>query len=189
MTDTKLVVGLGNPGSEYADTRHNMGFMVVDSLSAKLGIDTRKRKFGGRFGEGRFLNKKLILLKPQQFMNRSGQSVATAVGFYQLDPDDLLVITDDMALDPGKIRLRPKGSAGGHNGLSDIIAKLGTSDFGRLRIGVGKSPYPRWRDYVLGKPTKEEIPLLSDAVARAVDAVQCWAADGIDAAMNRFNAN
>jgi PTH1 family peptidyl-tRNA hydrolase len=123
MGDMKIVVGLGNPGDEYIDTRHNTGFKVIDSLSEALEIEVRKRKFGARFGSGEFADKKLILLKPWQFMNRSGEAVATAVGFYKVDAGDLLVVTDDMDLEPGRIRIRAKGSAGGHNGLADIIER------------------------------------------------------------------
>ena len=124
-----MVVGLGNPGSEYVGTRHNMGFRVIDKLAEKYGIDVRKSKFASCFGQGQLGDKKLILLKPQQYMNRSGQAVATAVGFYKLSLSGLLVISDEMALEPGVIRLRPKGSAGGHNGLADIIEKVGSTDF------------------------------------------------------------
>ena len=137
MGQMKMVVGLGNPGEEYADTRHNIGFKVIDSLAKALAIDVRKRKFGARVGLGEFGDKKLILLKPWQFMNRSGEAVAKAVGFYKLPLSELLVVTDDMALEPGRIRIRAKGSAGGHKGLADIIEKLGTNQFGRLRVGIG----------------------------------------------------
>src|SRR5210317_2120997 len=116
MDDMKIVVGLGNPGDEYVNTRHNMGFKVIDSVSQSLNIEVKQRKFGGRFGSCEFSDNKLILLKPWQFMNRSGQAVATASGFYKLSVKDLLVITDDMDLEPGRIRIRAKGSAGGHNG-------------------------------------------------------------------------
>ena len=137
MVETKMVVGLGNPGKEYIDTRHNTGFRVIDALAETLGIEVRKRKFGARFGSSEFADAKLILLKPWQFMNRSGQAVATALGFYKLGANDLLVVTDDMALEPGRIRIRAKGSAGGHNGLADVIEKLSTESFARCRIGIG----------------------------------------------------
>ena len=140
MGNMRMVVGLGNPGDKYIDTRHNTGFKVIDSLAQELGIDVKKRKFGSRFGGGEFADKKLILLKPWQFMNRSGQAVATAAGFYRLNIGDFIVVTDDMDLEPGRIRLRYKGSAGGHNGLEDIIQKLGTNVFARCRGGIGRRP-------------------------------------------------
>jgi len=189
MVESRMVAGLGNPGREYVDTRHNTGFKVVDSLAEVLGIEVRKRKFGARFGLGEFADKNLILLKPWQFMNRSGQPIATALGFYRLATSDLLVVTDDMALEPGRIRVRAKGSAGGHNGLADIIEKLGTNRFARLRIGIGQSQDEWAVDYVLDRPTEAEKPLLDEAINKARDAVLCWMKDGIDEAMNKFNMN
>jgi PTH1 family peptidyl-tRNA hydrolase len=184
----KMIVGLGNPGSEYVNTRHNIGFRVIDSLAEQLNIDVRKRKFGARFGLGEFSDKKLILLKPWQFMNRSGQVVATATGFYKLGVSDLLVVLDDMALEPGRIRIRAKGSAGGHNGLADVIEKLGTESFGRLRIGIGQSGREDAVDFVLDKPTKADKVLLNEAIERSREAVLCWAEHGIEATMNKFNS-
>ena len=185
--DTKMVVGLGNPGEQYADTRHNTGFRVIDSLCCALKIEVKKKKFGALFGEDRFADKKLILLKPWQFMNRSGQAVATALGFYKIDIGDLLVITDDMALEPGRIRIRSKGSAGGHKGLEDIIEKLGTDNIGRLRIGIGQSAEEAAEDFVLARPTKTEKELLDKAIERAREAVLCWVEYGIETVMNQFN--
>ena len=187
MGDMKIVVGLGNPGDEYANTRHNMGFKVIDSVSKSLNIELKQRKFGGRFGSGEFSDNKLILLKPWQFMNRSGQAVATASGFYKLSVGDLLVITDDMDLEPGRIRIRAKGSAGGHNGLADIIEKLGTNNFTRCRIGIGHSSKDDAVDHVLDKPAKEEEPLLAEAIERARKAVFCWIEYGTEKTMNKFN--
>ncbi len=187
-----MVVGLGNPGDEYADTRHNTGFRVIDALAKTLNIEVKKRKFGARFGTGEFSDKKLILLKPWNFMNRSGQAVATAVGFYKLALSNLLVVTDDLALEPGRIRLRSKGSAGGHNGLGDIIEKLGTIEFARCRVGIGGEGEEIWQsqvDYVLAEPTKTQKPLLSEAIDRAKDAVLCWIEYDIETSMNKFNSN
>ena len=183
----KMVVGLGNPGDEYVDMRHNLGFKVIDSLAEALRIDVKKKKFGAIFGEGDFADKKLILLKPRRFMNCSGQVVATAVGFYKLALSDLLIVTDDMALSPGRIRIRAKGSAGGHKGLVDIIQKLGTEGVSRLRIGIGQSGNIDAYDYVLDKPTETEKPLLDEAIERAREAVLCWVEYGVEAAMNEFN--
>ncbi len=187
MGDMKIVVGLGNPGDEYINTRHNMGFKVIDSVSKSLNIEVKQRKFGGRFGSGEFSDNKLILLKPWQFMNRSGQAVATASGFYKLSVKDLLVITDDMDLEPGRIRIRAKGSAGGHNGLADIIEKLGTNNFARCRIGIGRSSKDDAVDHVLDKPAKEEEPLLAEAIERTRKAVFCWIEYGTEKTMNEFN--
>jgi peptidyl-tRNA hydrolase, PTH1 family len=183
----KMVVGLGNPGKEYVDTRHNIGFRVIDSLAEALKIDVRKKRFSGNCGSGEFADKKLILLKPMRFMNCSGQVVATATGFYKLALSNLLVVTDDMALPAGRIRVRMKGSAGGHNGLADVIEKLGTENISRLRIGIGQSDKEMAYDYVLSKPTKAERPLLDEAITKARDAVLCWVEYGIKATMNEFN--
>jgi len=189
MAELKLVVGLGNPGPEYAETRHNLGFKVIEALDEALGIAVKQQKFGARIGEGHCQGRKVMLMKPWQFMNRSGQAVATAVGFYKLDLVNLIVITDDMALETGKIRLRAKGSAGGHNGLADIIAKLGSSEFARCRVGVGQCPGPWAVDYVLGRPGEDERPLLNEAIIRARDAVRCWLESGIERTMNDFNSS
>jgi PTH1 family peptidyl-tRNA hydrolase len=183
----KMIVGLGNPGKEYADTRHNIGFMVVDALSSVLGTDVKKRKFGGRFGETDFEGEKLIFLKPWTYMNRSGSAVATAAGFYKLPLNELLVVTDDMALEPGVIRLRASGSAGGHNGLKSIIGELGSEKFCRLRCGIGQAGDYEAYDYVLSKIPADEKAIIDDAIDRARDAVLCWIRNGIDAAMNEYN--
>ncbi len=189
MAEIRMVVGLGNPGEEYVNTRHNVGFRVIDSIAELLAVEVKKTKFGARFGETDYKGKKLILLKPWQFMNRSGQAVATAIGFYKLSLSNLLVISDDLALEPGRIRIRTKGSSGGHNGLADIIEKLGTKDFGRLRIGIGASTNMSEVDYVLGRPNAEQRQLLDKAVERARDAVFCRLEEGIDEAMNRYNSD
>ena len=192
MGDMKIVVGLGNPGDEYIDTRHNTGFRVIDSLAEALNIEVRKRKFGARLGSGEFAEKKLILLKPWRFMNRSGQVVATAVGFYKLDLNNLMIVSDDLALEPGRIRIRVKGSAGGHNGLADIIEKLGTNEFTRCRVGIGSSIEEFSQDqvdYVLGRPTKDQKAMLDVAVKKARDAILCWIEHGLETAMNKHNSN
>jgi PTH1 family peptidyl-tRNA hydrolase len=188
MADLKLVVGLGNPGPEYAETRHNLGFKVIETLDESLGIAVGQQKFGARIGEGWYRERKVMLMKPWQFMNRSGQAVATAVGFYKLALEDLIVITDDKALEPGRVRIRAKGSAGGHNGLADIIARLGSNEFARCRVGIGDCPGALSVDYVLGRPREDERPLLNEAIVRARDAVLCWLESGIDRTMNEFNS-
>ena len=188
MSDIRMVVGLGNPGKEYTDTRHNLGFKVVDLLAERLNIDVNKRKFGARFGLSQFEDKKLILLKPWQFMNRSGQVVVTVAGFYKVEAGEMLVITDDMALEPGRIRIRSKGSAGGHNGLADVINKLGTNAIARLRIGIGESGLAEAYNYVLNKPSQTEKTLFEESVEKASQAIMCWLQEGINAAMNKFNS-
>jgi PTH1 family peptidyl-tRNA hydrolase len=183
----KLIAGLGNPDSKYDDTRHNVGFMVVDALAERFGATVRRKKFNALAEEVHAEDTKLLLLKPQQYMNRSGHAVATAAGFYKLSPADILVVTDDMALDVGRLRLRAKGSAGGHNGLKDIIARLGSDDFGRLRVGIGDSGRMDAAAYVLSRFSADEREVIDGAVRTAVDAICCWLRDGVDIAMTRYN--
>lgn len=184
----KMVVGLGNPGAEYVGTRHNAGFDVVDSVARHLGVEIKKRKFGGLFCRCGLDDKTLILLKPQRYMNRSGHVLATAAGFYRLSPADILVVTDDMAIEPGRIRVRAKGSSGGHNGLGDIIARLGGNEFARVRVGIGRSPRQDATGYVLARPDDKEKQQLAEAVETAREAVICWVKEGAEATMNKFNA-
>ena len=187
MSEIRLIIGLGNDGAEYAGTRHNVGFDVIELLAKRFEVKVGKKKFGAALGETELEGKKLILLKPLQYMNNSGQAVATAAGFYRISSDRILVITDDMALEPGSIRIRAKGSAGGHNGLSDIIEKLGTEDFVRLRIGIGKSGRRTGRDYVLARPSENEKIQIAAASEKAVEAVLMWVQLGVEPAMNEFN--
>lgn len=184
----KLIVGLGNPGSEYDQTRHNAGFMALDGLARRFGTSIRRRKFNGLTEEVTDGDQKLLLLKPQQFMNRSGRAVADAAGFYKIAAANILVVTDDLALEVGRLRLREKGSSGGHNGLKDIISALGTDAFARLRIGIGSRGSREAADYVLSKFAPDEKPLIEQAVETAVEAVLCWARQGAEAAMTRYNA-
>jgi len=183
----KLIVGLGNPDNQYDQTRHNVGFMVVDALAERFGATVRRKKFNALAEEVHAEDTKLLLLKPQQYMNRSGHAVATAAGFYKLSPADILVVTDDMALDVGRIRLRAKGSAGGHNGLKDIIARLGSDGFPRLRVGIGDSDRMDAAAYVLSRFSADEREVIDRAVLTAVDAIGCWLRDGVDIAMTRYN--
>jgi PTH1 family peptidyl-tRNA hydrolase len=187
MDDIRLIAGLGNPDKEYQGTRHNIGFEVVESLAEKLGVEVKKEKFGAALGQTIFEDKKLILLKPLTYMNNSGQVIATVAGFYKLTAEQILVITDDMALEPGLIRIRAAGSAGGHNGLADIVEKLGTENFSRLRVGIGEKGQMEGRDYVLSRPSQAEKELLDKAVAEAVKAVVFWIHHGADATMTKFN--
>jgi PTH1 family peptidyl-tRNA hydrolase len=184
----KLIAGLGNPGSKYDDTRHNVGFRVVDALAERFGEKVRRKKFNALTEEVHAEDTKLLLMKPQDYMNRSGHAVATAAGFYKLGPADVLVVTDDMALDVGRLRIRAKGSAGGHNGLKDIIARFGSDDFARLRVGIGDSGRMDSADYVLSRFSAEERAIVDNAVQTAVDAICCWLRDGVDIAMTRYNA-
>jgi PTH1 family peptidyl-tRNA hydrolase len=183
----QMIVGLGNPGRKYAETRHNVGFKVIDLLGGVLGIEANKKGFGGKLGKGEYAGKQVVLLKPQQYMNLSGMPVVEAVGFYKLDLNDVLVVLDDMWLEPGQIRLRAKGAAGGHNGLADVIEKLGTENVSRLRVGIGQAPADGAVDYVLGEPDKKDAELVNQGVQRAKEAAICWLEEGIEAAMTKFN--
>ncbi|MCC6319832.1 MAG: aminoacyl-tRNA hydrolase [Phycisphaerales bacterium] len=186
----KLIVGLGNPGTEYARTRHNAGFMVVDRLAARHAPNEPARsRFNGLVVECAIKGEKSLLLKPLTYMNRSGQSIVQALTFYKLDPKlDLLVLVDDVALPCGSVRLRPGGSAGGHNGLADIERALGHSDYPRLRIGIdAKPPMMALHDYVLGRFTDEQAAALKPAIEKACDATELFITPGLDAAMNKFN--
>lgn len=186
----KLIVGLGNPGRDYAMTRHNAGFMAVDRLA--------RRHAGGAMTRAQFHAMtidaavpgagKCLLIKPTTYMNRSGLTVSEAVRFYKCSPvEDVLIIVDEVALPVGAIRLRAGGSAGGHNGLADIERSLGTSEYARLRIGVGEHEFAARKDHVLGRFTDEELVALEPALDRACDAAERWAADGVTDAMNIFN--
>ena len=189
----KLIVGLGNPGSEYEKTRHNAGFMALDRLWALRGDQTArpKSRFSGISWELSLGSERCVLLKPTVFMNLSGRSVAEAIGFFKLDPaKELLVIVDDVALPTGTVRIRAGGGAGGHNGLRDIQRALSTQEYPRLRIGVDACPpMMKLEDYVLGRFTAEQQAMLPPALDRAVEAIELFARSGIDAAMNRFNAS
>ncbi len=184
----QMIVGLGNPGEKYADTRHNVGFKTVDLLAETIGVQVSKRSFGARLGKGEFAGKPVLLLKPWQYMNCSGQPVAEAVGFYKLRLCDVLVVLDDMWLEPGQIRVRATGTAGGHNGLNDVLEKLGTENVPRLRIGIGRSTADDSIDYVLGKPDSSEAKLVNEGIGRARDAATCWLTEGIEATMTKYNA-
>lgn len=184
----KLIVGLGNPGLRYAQTRHNIGFMVIDQLVRSWPQQKEKEKFAGLFIEHRIEDQPIGLLKPTTSMNLSGISVAKAARFYGMDSDQLLVIADDLALPPGKLRIRRAGSSGGHNGLASVTEHLGTEDFARLRIGIGPSNLPDPADYVLAKFSDEQWLSISPAIDRALQAITCWALEGPEAAMNKFNA-
>lgn len=186
----KIVVGLGNPGSKYENTRHNVGFDVLACIARRYDIGRPKAKFNAEVAEILIEDTKTVLISPLTFMNLSGQSVRAAFDFYKTELSDILIVCDDINLDVGRLRLRPKGSAGGQNGLKDIIQRLGTDQFGRLRVGVGRVP-PRWdaSHFVLGKFDKEDRVQIDQAITRSADAVELWVKSGISAAMNQFNAD
>lgn len=185
----KLVVGLGNPGRKYEGTRHNVGFIVLNELARRHDAARPKANFQGEISETELHGQKTLLLWPQTFMNLSGASVLAARDFYKLENSELLIVCDDFNLPLAKVRMRPEGSAGGQKGLDDVILRLGTEAVPRLRIGVGPLP-ANWdpADFVLSRFTKEELPEIEPAVARAADAVEDWTRLGIAECMNRYNA-
>lgn len=184
----KLIVGLGNPGRKYDKTRHNVGFEVLDMLATRNAAGTAKEKFSGRIADVTIAGEKALLLCPLTLMNLSGQSVGPAVEFYQVPLADVLVVCDDFNLPLAKLRFRSQGSAGGQRGLDDIIRRVGTLEVPRLRIGIGPVP-PQWdpADFVLGKFNRSEQTVMEDAIAAAAEAVECWVAEGINAAMGKYN--
>jgi PTH1 family peptidyl-tRNA hydrolase len=184
----KLIVGLGNPGKKYEQTRHNVGFAVLERLAAQFGDGVTKDKFAGRLMEATIAGERSLLLWPGTLMNLSGESVGPAFEFYKLELADLLVVCDDFNLPLGKLRFRGEGSAGGQKGLADIIRRLGTEQFGRLRLGIGPVP-EQWdaADFVLGRFDAAERGEIDKAVEQAALGVGCWAAEGIAASMNKFN--
>ena len=184
-----IIAGLGNPGSKYEKTRHNVGFQVIDRLAAKYHIDMNMKKHKAICGTGVIEGMKVMLVKPQTYMNLSGESIREAVDFYKIDPEEeLLVIYDDISLHPGQLRIRKKGSAGGHNGIKNIIQHLGTQVFPRIKVGVGEKPEGYYlADYVLGHFSREDEKEMADAYDRAAQAAVEILTDGPDKAMNDFN--
>lgn len=187
-----LIVGLGNPGREYANTRHNAGFLVVDNLSSRSGIRVGKKLKGALVGEGTLAGQRVALAKPQTFMNLSGGAAAGLLHWYKLSPADLIVVYDDKDLPPGRIRVRPDGGPAGHRGMTSVIEALGTKEFTRVRVGIGREPEGQERDdrgigYVLAPFSKEERPLVEEALERAADAVETIISKGVERAMLQFN--
>lgn len=191
MTGTplmKLVVGLGNPGRSYGGTRHNVGFAVLAELAREFGSTTARSKFHGEVVEADLEGQRALLLSPLTYMNRSGLSVQEAKSFYKIPDDQLLVLCDDLNLPVAKLRFRARGSSGGQKGLEDIVRRLGTEEFARLRIGIGTPPEGwDWADYVLSKFSKQEVPEVEEAVRQAARAVVLWARQGIEFCMNQYN--
>lgn len=184
-----LVVFLGNPGTKYEMTRHNAGFMAGDAMAKAQGAAINRSRFKALTGTCDIGGETVILMKPQTFMNLSGEAVAQAVSFYKLAPDHVIVVSDEVALPIGKLRIRTKGSAGGHNGLKNIIALLGTDQFPRIRIGVGAAPHPDYdmADWVLSSFKGKDAEDILAAAARAAEAVECYITKGADRAMNLYN--
>lgn len=184
-----LIAGLGNPGKKYESTRHNVGFDVIDRLAEKYNIDVREYKFRALIGKGMIEGHPVLLVKPQTFMNLSGESIAEIVRFYKLDPEEeMLIVSDDVTLDAGTTRIRRKGSAGGHNGLKNIIACCGTQNFMRIRVGVGKLPeYGDMVSHVLGRMNEEDRHLTDLSYERAVAAIVLILDQKLDQAMNLYN--
>ena len=185
-----LIVGLGNPGRQYEHTRHNVGFDVMDAIAEKYNISISEKKHKALCGKGVINGVKVVLAKPQTFMNLSGESVESLLSYYKLDPEEeMLVIYDDISLAPGNLRIRKKGSAGGHNGIKNIIAQTGTQNFLRIKVGVGEKP-KGWdlADYVLGRFDEEERAAVEEAIGHAVLAAELMLQGEVDAAMNEFNA-
>lgn len=184
----RVVVGLGNPGKQYHGTRHNVGFAVVDGLAASPQAGKFQSRFSAQVAELMEGEQKVLLVKPETFMNLSGRCVRQVVDFYQVAVEDLLVVCDDVNLPLGRLRVRAKGTHGGHNGLRDIQNHLGTTEYGRLRIGVGAAEEGELSDHVLGRFRPSERPLIEDALQASLQAVSVWVQQGIGACMNRFNA-
>jgi len=182
-----LLVGLGNPGSRYARTRHNVGFMVLDALAEGIGLSFRDRT-DYRIGDGSIEDERIILIEPLTFMNRRGIAVKKVVDKHAVPPERMIVIHDDLDLATGRIKIRKKGSSGGHKGIESVIQQIGTRDFIRVKIGIGRDPLVPTEAFVLSKFRKAEIPLIKDALSKASEAITCIVTEGPDRAMNKFNA-
>ena len=184
-----MIVGLGNPGLEYEKTRHNIGFMAMDALCEKYECECKKMKFSAYMGDAVIGSKRVLLLKPQTYMNNSGTAVGEAARFYKIAPENILVMYDDISLEPGIIRIRRKGSAGGHNGMKDIIEVLGSDNFPRIKIGVGAKPHPEYdlKDWVLGRFKTEDKDKVQTSLDNTVKAVNELLSRGIDSAMNKYS--
>ncbi len=185
-----IVAGLGNPGSRYEMTRHNIGFHTIDYIAEQKNVKVKKLKFKALYGETEICGEKVYLVKPQTYMNLSGESIGEFASFYKIAPENIIIINDDISLDTGRIRVRPKGSAGGHNGLKSIIYHLQSDEFPRIKMGVGAPQNENYdlADFVLGKFTRDEIPVMEKAIIRAAEAVDEIIAKGVGSAMNKYNS-
>ena len=190
-SDSWLIVGLGNPGKEYEITRHNCGFRAIDLLAKTLGCKIDKAKFQGLYGQVTYQGRKLFLLKPMTYMNLSGKSVLQLSAYYQIPPQRIIVLFDDISLEPGRLRIRPDGSAGGHNGIKSIISDLGSQDFPRVKIGVGAKAHAEQdlADWVLSGFSASEEKALASALERAAEAALCIMDSGVPEAANRYNGS
>ena len=190
-SDSWLIVGLGNPGKEYERTRHNCGFNAIDMLAENLGCKIDKGKFQGLYGQTTYKGTKLFLLKPQTYMNASGRSVLQMSAYYHIPPERIIVLFDDISLEPGRLRVRADGSAGGHNGIKSIIAELGSQEFPRVKIGVGAKAHAEQdlADWVLSSMSASEEKALTSALDRAADAALCIIDKGVPEAANRYNGS
>ncbi len=182
-----IIVGLGNPGKQYENTRHNMGFLTIDLLAEKYNIEVNKLKFKALVGEGRIAGQKVLLVKPQTYMNLSGEAVRQAMDFYKIEPEELIVIYDDIDIETGTFRIRKKGSPGTHNGMRNIFQHIQTNDFPRIRVGIGSGKKANLAGYVTGSISKTEKELLDDVLKKSADAAACIIEKGIDKAMNEYN--
>ena len=182
-----VIAGLGNPGKKYENTRHNMGFLTIDRIAEKNDIKVNKIKHRALVGDGFISGHKVLLVKPQTYMNLSGESLREVMNYYNVDIEDLIVIYDDFDIETGSLRIRKKGSAGSHNGMKSVIYQLKNDGFPRVRVGIGKSGSLDWKDFVLGKVGGAESAAISQAISNAADAVECMISEGIDIAMNKYN--
>lgn len=182
-----VIAGLGNPGKKYENTRHNMGFITIDQLAEKHNIKVDKLKFKALVGEGRIAGQKVLLVKPQTYMNLSGDAISQVMNFYKLAPEKLIVIYDDLDIETGSLRIRKFGSAGTHNGMRSVVRCLGSDRFPRIRLGIGNNSNGDLVNYVIGGFSKSEVPELEKAVTNAVLAIETILSDGIDLAMNKYN--
>lgn len=182
-----VIAGLGNPGKKYENTRHNMGFLTIDRIAEKNDIKVNKIKHRALVGDGFISGHKVLLVKPQTYMNLSGESLREVINYYNVDIEDLIVIYDDFDIETGSLRIRKKGSAGSHNGMKSVIYQLKDDGFPRVRVGIGKSGSLDWKDFVLGKVGGAESDAISQAISNAADAVECMISEGIDIAMNKYN--
>lgn len=182
-----VIAGLGNPGKKYENTRHNMGFLTIDRIAEKNDIKVNKIKHRALVGDGFISGHKVLLVKPQTYMNLSGESLREVMNYYNIDIEDLIVIYDDFDIETGSLRIRKKGSAGSHNGMKSVIYQLKNDGFPRVRVGIGKSGSLDWKDFVLGKVGGAESDAISQAISNAADAVECMISEGIDIAMNKYN--
>lgn len=183
----KLIIGLGNPGKEYENTRHNTGFMAIDAFADYMNVSISMNKFRGEYVKFKYKGEDVVLLKPMTYMNLSGESVAQVMKFYKIDVNDILVIYDDLDMPTGKLRLRESGSAGGHNGIKSIIQHTGTQNFKRIRVGIDRHPKIPVVDYVLGKFSKQEQPLIEEGIKKIVKAIELYLDKGFNASMNQYN--